>query len=122
MEEKVHLWAAKLYLEIAEKANADYGTERDSEKKVAWRVVAAQNYFYATVNWIESVFAKNKEHSFNHENRMSKILENPDVGKPMRYSRKGTREVYVSSFRLSYIYYQQENSVIFLDIYHKDEQ
>lgn len=54
--------------------------------------------------------------------QIGKILENPDVGKPMRYSRKGTREVYVSSFRLSYIYYQQENSLIFLDIYHKDEQ
>ena len=51
-----------------------------------------------------------------------KILESPEVGKPMRYSRKGTREVYVSSFRLSYIYYQRENSVLFLDLYHKDEQ
>lgn len=54
--------------------------------------------------------------------QIGKILENPDVGKPMRYSRKGAREVYVPSFRLSYIYYQQENSVLFLDIYHKDKQ
>ena len=43
---------------------------------MALRVVAAQNYFYAAVNWIESIFAKNKEHSFSQENRMSKILEN----------------------------------------------
>ncbi len=76
MEEKVHLWAAKIYFEIAEKTHADYEQEPNADKRVAWRVVAAQNYFYASVNWIESVFAKNKEHSFNHENRMSKILEN----------------------------------------------
>ena len=54
--------------------------------------------------------------------QMAKILENPEIGKPMRYSRKGTRETYISSFQLSYIYYQLENSVLFLDIYHKDEQ
>ncbi len=76
MEEKVHRWAAKLYFEIAEKAHQDYEKEPDPDKRVALRVVAAQNYFYAAVNWIESTFAKNKEHSFNHENRMSKILEN----------------------------------------------
>lgn len=76
MEEKIHLWAAKIYFEIAEKAHTDYEKEPDADKKVALRVVAAQNYFYAAVNWIESIFAKNKEHSFNHENRMSKILEN----------------------------------------------
>ena len=76
MEEKVHLWTAKLYFEIAEQKNAEYEKEADTNKRVALRVVAAQNYFYASVNWIESIFAKNKEHSFNHENRMSKILEN----------------------------------------------
>ncbi len=76
MEEKIHLWAARFYFEIAEKAHRDYQQEQDSDKKVAWRAVAAQNYFYAAVNWIESVFARNKEHSFSHENRMSKILEN----------------------------------------------
>jgi len=72
----VHLWTAKLYFEIAEQKNAEYEKEADTNKRVALRVVAAQNYFYASVNWIESIFAKNKEHSFNHENRMSKILEN----------------------------------------------
>ena len=76
MEEKIHLWAAQFYFEIAEAKNQEYEKETDVDKRVALRVVAAQNYFYATVNWIESIFAKNKEHSFNHENRMSKILEN----------------------------------------------
>lgn len=76
MEEKVHLLAAKLYFEVAEAKNKEYEPEQEQIKRIALRVVAAQNYFYAAVNWIEAVFAKKKEHSFNHENRMSKIWEN----------------------------------------------
>jgi len=56
------------------------------------------------------------------EKQMDKIIINPAVGKPMRYVRKGTREVYIGSFRLSYAYIQEENKLIFLDLYHKDEQ
>ena len=40
----------------------------------------------------------------------------------MRFARKGTREVYVGSFRLSYAYLKEEGKIIFLDLYHKDEQ
>lgn len=54
--------------------------------------------------------------------QIQKIAENPEVGKPMRYDRRGTREVYVKPFRLSYAYIKHENKVIFLDLYHKDEQ
>ncbi|MFH1055170.1 MAG: type II toxin-antitoxin system RelE/ParE family toxin [Candidatus Altiarchaeota archaeon] len=54
--------------------------------------------------------------------QVEKILENPEVGKPMRHSRKGTREVYVQPYRLSYAYLQPENKIIFLEIYHKDQQ
>jgi mRNA-degrading endonuclease RelE of RelBE toxin-antitoxin system len=54
--------------------------------------------------------------------RIKKIIANPEIGKPMRYSRKGTREVYAGSFRLSYAYIPEENRIIFLDLYHKDEQ
>ena len=51
-----------------------------------------------------------------------KIRENPEIGKPMRNIRKSTREVYVAPFRLSYLYLKEENKIIFLDLYHKDEQ
>jgi len=51
-----------------------------------------------------------------------KLRENPDFGKPMMYARKGTRELYVSSYRISYVYYPKEDKIIFLDVYHKDEQ
>ncbi|MBI4440247.1 type II toxin-antitoxin system RelE/ParE family toxin [Candidatus Woesearchaeota archaeon] len=54
--------------------------------------------------------------------QIAKIIESPETGKPMRYSRKGTREVYVKPFRISYAYLKPENKVIFLDLYHKDEQ
>lgn len=54
--------------------------------------------------------------------QITKIIQNPEVGKPMRYSRKGTREVYIQPFRLSYAYINEENKIIFLDLYHKDEQ
>lgn len=53
---------------------------------------------------------------------IKKIIENPEIGKPMRHSRKGTMEVYVSPFRLSYSYSKDEDMLTFLEIYHKDEQ
>ncbi|MBW2995646.1 type II toxin-antitoxin system mRNA interferase toxin, RelE/StbE family [Candidatus Woesearchaeota archaeon] len=52
--------------------------------------------------------------------QISKIKNNPDIGKPMRYSRKGTRELYIPPFRLSYKV--EGNIVYILDLYHKDEQ
>ena len=52
--------------------------------------------------------------------QIAKIVKHPMVGKPMRFSRKGTREVYVKPYRLSYFY--SKDTVVFLDLYHKDEQ
>ncbi|MDD3092149.1 MAG: type II toxin-antitoxin system RelE/ParE family toxin [Methanoregulaceae archaeon] len=54
--------------------------------------------------------------------QIKKIVRNPEIGKPMRYSRKQTREVYVPPFRLSYCYNGQKDILIFLALYHKDEQ
>lgn len=54
--------------------------------------------------------------------QIAKIIENPEMGKPMMYDRKGTRELYVAPYRLSYMYVKDENKIVFLDIYHKDEQ
>ncbi len=65
---------------------------------------------------------KNKADQDRIKKQIHKIIENPDIGKPMRYARKGTREVYIGSFRLSYAYLQDENKLIFLDLYHKDER
>ncbi|MFH1325343.1 MAG: type II toxin-antitoxin system RelE/ParE family toxin [archaeon] len=54
--------------------------------------------------------------------QIKKISENPDVGKPMRNVRKGTRELYIKPFRLSYAYKKDENIVYILDLYHKKKQ
>ena len=53
---------------------------------------------------------------------IAKIIEYPEIGKPMRYARKGTRELYIGSYRLAYTYFKEEKKVILLDLYHKDEQ
>lgn len=52
--------------------------------------------------------------------QVEKIIEDPEIGKPMRYNRKGTRELYVSPYRIAYSY--AANKITFLEIYHKDEQ
>ena len=51
-----------------------------------------------------------------------KIVNNPSIGKPLRYSRKQTREVYIPPFRLSYLYDKRTDTLVFLSLYHKDEQ
>ena len=65
---------------------------------------------------------KNEADKTKIKKQIGKILENPEIGKPMRYGRKGTREVYVAPYRLAYSYSISENKIIFLDVYHKDEQ
>lgn len=51
-----------------------------------------------------------------------KIIGNPLIGKPMRYERKGTRELYVKPFRISYELREKEVKILFLELYHKDKQ
>ena len=53
---------------------------------------------------------------------IDKIILNAEIGKPMMYGRKGTREVYVKPFRLSYSYDKNTDTLYLLDFYHKDEQ
>ena len=54
--------------------------------------------------------------------QIKKISENPEVGKPMRYDKKGTLELYIKPFRLSYEYLKDKNIVYVLDLYHKKKQ
>ena len=65
---------------------------------------------------------KDKDLKIKIWKQIEKIIENPEIGKPMRNVRKGTREVYISPFRLSYSYIEEENKIMLLDLYHKDEQ
>ena len=56
------------------------------------------------------------------EKLICKIRDNPEIGKPMMHSRKGTREVYLPPFRLSYAYDKNNDILVILDFYHRDEQ
>src|SRR3989339_796497 len=77
MKYEIHLEAAKGHQKIAEEYDLKYTNEKNEDKRVALRTVASQNYFYAAINAIEAVFAKElNEHSFNHENRYRKFIEN----------------------------------------------
>lgn len=53
---------------------------------------------------------------------VEKIISNPNIGKPMRYDRKNSRELYLKSFRVSYCLYEKECVLLFLEIYHKKKQ
>lgn len=50
------------------------------------------------------------------EKQIRKILENPNVGKPLKYSR-GERTLYIKPFRLIYSF--QNNELIFLKFEHR---
>ena len=54
--------------------------------------------------------------------QLKKIKDNPNVGKPMRNIRKGTRKLYIKPFRLSYSYLFEKELVYILDLYHKKQQ
>jgi mRNA-degrading endonuclease RelE of RelBE toxin-antitoxin system len=56
------------------------------------------------------------------KHQILRIIEDPDTGKPMRYARKDTREVYIPPFRLSYFYDKKQDTIVFLALYHKDGQ
>ena len=71
--------------------------------------VVHKRNFLKRIYKIKDNFIKNQI-----KNKIKKILEDPEVGKPMRYARKGTRELYINSFRLSYVYSKDENKIIFL--------
>jgi len=67
-------------------------------------------------------FKKIKDKSVKEKiiKQVSKIKDNPEIGKPMRFGRKGTRELYISPWRLSY---KIEVDIIYiLALYHKDLQ
>lgn len=72
----------------------------------------------------KNFFNKLKDNSLKEKiiKQIQKIKGNPEVGKPMRYDRKGTRELYIKPFRLSYKFHEDQNIVELLDLYHKKEQ
>ena len=79
--------------------------------------VAYDIQFVRTLKKIKDKVMKEKV-----KKQVRKLIENPEIGKPMKYARKKTREIYVSPFRLSYEYDAEQDKIILLDLYHKDRQ
>jgi mRNA-degrading endonuclease RelE of RelBE toxin-antitoxin system len=79
--------------------------------------VSYHPHFERTIRKISD--ARLKEHV---KQQILKIIGNPSIGKPMRYCRKQTREVYIPPFRLSYWYDKRQDTLVFLSLYHKDGQ
>ena len=65
---------------------------------------------------------RDKSQKENIKKQIKRIIKQPEIGKPMRYVRKGTREIYIGSYRLAYVYIKDKNKLIFLDLYHKNKQ
>ncbi|NMB80005.1 MAG: type II toxin-antitoxin system RelE/ParE family toxin [Methanomicrobiales archaeon] len=79
--------------------------------------VAYSSGFVKTVKKIQDQNLKDRI-----KTQIRKIVNNPETGKPMRYCRKNTREVYIPPFRLSYYFDASDDTVVFLTLYHKDKQ
>ena len=79
--------------------------------------VAWHPHFEKTVRRIKDAGLKERV-----KQQILRIIDDPTIGKPMRYSRKQTREVYIPPFRLSYWYDKPRDTIVFLALYHKDEQ
>ncbi|MEK6800594.1 MAG: type II toxin-antitoxin system RelE/ParE family toxin [Nanoarchaeota archaeon] len=79
--------------------------------------VVYDKHFQRTISKI-----KDQELQKNVKNKIRKIIESPEIGKPLRNVRKGTREIYAGSFRISYTSHKEKNTIEFLAFYHKDGQ
>ena len=79
--------------------------------------VAYSSRFEKTIRKIQDTTLKERLKA-----QIIRIVNNPETGKPMRWHRKKTREVYIPPFRLSYCFYEKNATIVFLAIYHKDEQ
>lgn len=53
------------------------------------------------------------------KNHIAKLLEDPLSGKPLRYSLKGERTVYIAPYRIIYALKQEE--IVLLRFRHRDE-
>lgn len=53
------------------------------------------------------------------DKQIDKIIENPDIGKPLRYDMKGERTVYVKPYRL--IYRVDGDTLVLLQFSHRKD-
>lgn len=75
-------------------------------------------------NKFKNVFSKIKDNLLKGKitKQIQKIKENPEIGKPMKYQRKGTRELYIPPFRLACACLSNKEEIVILNLYHKKKQ
>jgi len=73
-------------------------------------VIIPSNKFKKDVKHVDNFLRKKLE------DQIKKIIENPEIGKPLRYKR-GERSLYIKPFRL--IYAVQGNQLILLKFEHR---
>lgn len=49
--------------------------------------------------------------------QIEKIIQNPNIGKPLKYNLKGERTIYVKPYRIIYAF--KENTIFFLRCEHR---
>lgn len=79
MKKEIHTIAYNEHLKIGDEYDKKVVLEKDENRKIALRIVALQNYFYAGINAIEASLANKDIHSFSHENRNRNMAENPQM-------------------------------------------
>jgi len=72
----------------------------------------------------KKTFSKIKDNLLKEKiiKQVEKIKINSEIGKSIRNVRKGTRELYIKPFRLSYVYHVDKETVEILEFYHKKKQ
>ena len=79
-------------------------------------------YVIRSSEFIRKLTNLDKSYLDRAEKLIIKIISSPEIGKPMMYDRKGTREVYLPPFRFSYAFDKSSDTLTFLEIYHKKKQ
>jgi mRNA-degrading endonuclease RelE of RelBE toxin-antitoxin system len=69
----------------------------------------------------EKALRKIKDNSLKEHIKLQivKIVNNPEIGKPLRYNLKGERTIYVKPYRI--IYSCQKDVITFLVFEHRDD-
>jgi len=66
---------------------------------------------YTSVEFVRDVKPLDKSLRVKLDKQIDKVIENPDVGKPLRYDMKGERTIYIKPYRLIY---KVEGETLFL--------
>jgi mRNA-degrading endonuclease RelE of RelBE toxin-antitoxin system len=78
------------------------------------------NYVITTEDYERNTkHIKDKETKDRIKKQIKKLIENPEIGKPLRYDLKGERSIHIKPFRLVYTF--ENDKLILLRFEHRKE-